>query len=743
MFTAAPPPSIPEMISKSGTVSPGETIPLSLNILSWAIDCMLIWDTEEELDMALIDPNGNEIPESNRIKEIPIIAYKKMEDIQSGTWTIQIKGENLTQAANYSITVIMYGALVDMSAETDRMTYMTGDAVTVYADIKENESGTAIIDATVTATIVLPDKSTQAVSLFDDGTHGDVTASDGRYTNNAFVASAVGEYTVNVHATGSFSGSTFSRDRDLSFKAIESGIQFDGTVNTNVEDLDADGYYDNLIVELGVSVIKPGKFTAVGSLYDSTGKVIQANNVTVDMGAGSNTMQIRFSGKLIRKNGIDGPFTVKDLILLNENGDREAEDSKEYSTNAYSFEAFEREDILLTKTNADEGVDTNSNSLYDYLRVTLGVDVEQSGTYEFNARLLDSDGNEIVWATGSVNLGVGAGNIILDFRGQNIRRSLNNGPYTVTDLSIIGGGGFFSERDVYSTTKAYTYEQFEAIEADLVPIDLTFSKAIAFPGETITVSAIIKNIGKPTSGTFKMRFYNGNPYTSGTPIGNIVSMTGLDTGQEKTAEVNWDTSALSDGEYEIYVYANYDKALAEFSYNNNLAHETLKVGQMALSLAGGWNLISFYCQPATTDIKELLTPIAEKLVSVWAYINAVWQVYDPANPGFSDLQTMGAGTGYWMNCSAGVSLTISGTAPGNSVNLVSGWNLVGYNSSTAQAIADALTSISGKVVSVWAHINGQWKVYDPANPGFSDLTTMEPGYGYWIQTTEACTWTLP
>ena len=449
-----------------------------------------------------------------------------------------------------------------------------------------------------------------------------------------------------------------------------------------------------------------------------------------------------FPGKLIRKNGIDGPFTVKDLILLNENGDREAEDTKEYNTNAYAFKSFEREDILLTNINTDEGVDTNSNTLYDYLRVTLGVDVLQSGSYEFNARLLDGSGNEIVWANGTTNLSVGEGNIVLDFRGQNILRSLNNGPYTVTDLSIIGGGGYLFERNVYSTTNVYTYQQFEAIQTDLVVDNIAFSKAIVFPGETIKISAMIKNLGNPTSDTFKMKFYNGNPFVSGTQIGEVVSIVGLDTTEEKIAEINWDTSGLSDGEYEIYVHANYDNSITEFDYNNNLRHETLRVGQMVLSLHGGWNLISLYCRPGNTDINALLSPIAEKITSVWAYINGSWKVYDPANPGFNDLEIMDAGTGYWMNCSTGVSFTVIGIASGNSVNLLNGWNLVGYNSSTSEPIADELASISGKVVSVWAYINGQWKVYDPANPGFSDLTTLEPGYGYWIKATEACTWTL-
>jgi hypothetical protein len=63
--------------------------------------------------------------------------------------------------------------------------------------------------------------------------------------------------------------------------------------------------------------------------------------------------------------------------------------------------------------------------------------------------------------------------------------------------------------------------------------------------------------------------------------------------------------------------------------------------------------------------------------------------------------------------------------------------------STSQAVDVALASIEGKYISVWAYMDGGWKVYDPENPGFSDLTTMEPGYGYWINASEACTWTLP
>lgn len=77
------------------------------------------------------------------------------------------------------------------------------------------------------------------------------------------------------------------------------------------------------------------------------------------------------------------------------------------------------------------------------------------------------------------------------------------------------------------------------------------------------------------------------------------------------------------------------------------------------------------------------------------------------------------------------------------IELLSSWNLIGYSSDISKPVAEVLASVFGKVIYVWGYIDGVWKVYDPSSPEFSDLINMEPGYGYWIKTTEACTWTLP
>jgi streptogramin lyase len=160
-------------------------------------------------------------------------------------------------------------------------------------------------------------------------------------------------------------------------------------------------------------------------------------------------------------------------------------------------------------------------------------------------------------------------------------------------------------------------------------------------------------------------------------------------------------------------------------------------------LSNGWNLISLPQDPVDPNIEAILTPILDKVISVWAYVDGQWQVYDPANPGFSDLTKMDAGKGYWMNMQQEGTLIITGFTASKSINLSSGWNLVGYSTDMGQLTADALASIVDMYISVWAYVDGQWQVYDPANPGFSDLLNIDPCYGYWINAREDCTWTLP
>ena len=159
-----------------------------------------------------------------------------------------------------------------------------------------------------------------------------------------------------------------------------------------------------------------------------------------------------------------------------------------------------------------------------------------------------------------------------------------------------------------------------------------------------------------------------------------------------------------------------------------------------LLLSSGWNLISLVIEPENTVISSVLSGIAGKYESVWTY-DGGWKVYDPVYPDFSDLASMEAGKGYWINMSEAGDISLSGSDATVSIELRQGWNLVGLNSTESLTTTSAISSISDKVISVWSYDSG-WKTYDPEYPDFSDLTSMEPGKGYWINITQACIWEL-
>jgi len=64
------------------------------------------------------------------------------------------------------------------------------------------------------------------------------------------------------------------------------------------------------------------------------------------------------------------------------------------------------------------------------------------------------------------------------------------------------------------------------------------------------------------------------------------------------------------------------------------------------------------------------------VVRVWGFDNATktWKMYDPADAAGSDLTTLNAGDGYWINVNADCTL-IYGTF---NKALSTGWNLIGW-----------------------------------------------------------------
>jgi hypothetical protein len=114
---------------------------------------------------------------------------------------------------------------------------------------------------------------------------------------------------------------------------------------------------------------------------------------------------------------------------------------------------------------------------------------------------------------------------------------------------------------------------------------------------------------------------------------------------------------------------------------------------------------------------------------------STWKTYDPLHPELSDLHEIFPDSGYWINMTEDINVTVTGMEMMDTqILLAPGWNLIGYPTFTVQNVPDALNSISGnyELARSYDPVAG-WMTFDPVHPEFSDLLQMVPGLGYWIK----------
>lgn len=171
-----------------------------------------------------------------------------------------------------------------------------------------------------------------------------------------------------------------------------------------------------------------------------------------------------------------------------------------------------------------------------------------------------------------------------------------------------------------------------------------------------------------------------------------------------------------------------------------------------ISLTPGWNLVSVPVHPVNTAVEQVLDSVSGNFNLVYGYDGCTptnpWKSYDPGAASFAnDLVQIDETTGHWIRTTGESTLVVTGTVVSTSVPLCTGWNLVGYPSLRTLPVADAISSIAGCVVKVYAYFASDpvdpWKKYDPTAPDYAnDLVQLTPGRGYWIQTNQNCIWDL-
>lgn len=119
-------------------------------------------------------------------------------------------------------------------------------------------------------------------------------------------------------------------------------------------------------------------------------------------------------------------------------------------------------------TASDAGVDPNGDGLFDFVRVSFGVNVDSAGTYDVLAELRSGAG-AVLRAGARVGLATGAETVGVPFAAADLRQFLAaDGPWQIRDVRLVrvpadpGAGDLLADRvDDFGLTNAYTLAQLQ------------------------------------------------------------------------------------------------------------------------------------------------------------------------------------------------------------------------------------------------------------------------------------------
>jgi hypothetical protein len=227
-------------------------------------------------------------------------------------------------------------------------------------------------------------------------------------------------------------------------------------------DLDGDGRFDQLVIEVEVNVTQPGYYSIGGFIdsdkFTSYAKIeaIASAASYIYLGVGSQTIPLVFDGKSISLARVDGPYEVKGLWISDLGLDSDPIDlatntldrkDPGYRTAAYTVNDFETLGATLMDQYSERGEDRDQNGRYESLTIDVDLVVSTPGTYVVMGDLYDRQGRFLSQAT---------------WTGSRSPASLQfdqilgtGGPYTLENLYLLNA----DDEIIDARGQAYTTQQ--------------------------------------------------------------------------------------------------------------------------------------------------------------------------------------------------------------------------------------------------------------------------------------------
>ncbi|HET6567487.1 MAG TPA: T9SS type A sorting domain-containing protein [Rhodothermales bacterium] len=162
------------------------------------------------------------------------------------------------------------------------------------------------------------------------------------------------------------------------------------------------------------------------------------------------------------------------------------------------------------------------------------------------------------------------------------------------------------------------------------------------------------------------------------------------------------------------------------------------VATQSIALQQGWNIVSSYVEPSSSDMETVFEPVSEQLVLAK---DGDGKVFSPESD-INDIGSWKPTRAYKVYMEAPASIAITGAlvAPGKTpVALQQGWNMFAYLRESEMPVSQAVADIGEDLVLLKDNFGN---VFMP-ELGIDDVGTLQPGQGYVAYVREAASFTYP
>jgi alpha-tubulin suppressor-like RCC1 family protein/pimeloyl-ACP methyl ester carboxylesterase len=185
----------------------------------------------------------------------------------------------------------------------------------------------------------------------------------------------------------------------------------------------------------------------------------------------------------------------------------------------------------ITTVGADIPGDTNGDGRWEELSFPVEIQSQYAGIVKLSAALQSANGTNVGGVEQLVSVVAGTQTVMLAIDGQHIHDAQQDGPYTLTQLSLEGTLNDALTSDSSSVTvktQPYSWKQFVGTSIRLTSTDSHYTSAAK--GETVNIT-FNATVGVDVSGTYA---YKGDLYTSD---GMLVA-SGVTSTKEVTNQAN-------------------------------------------------------------------------------------------------------------------------------------------------------------------------------------------------------------